>query len=172
MKRFAALAVAIALLCTLLCGCNNQPLSLYAKDCLQRACDDPLYLGSVYCMTNPSYAISPVIGQDLVDALRLDEWVLYEDEERVFDDRAMTTIFVTTDGDDQMTIKVGKKYGAIGRFEDTLLPIGNQLGSVPLEKETYYRLPQETDGELFSIVDALAEHYVNLANDGKNPLLE
>lgn len=164
MKRFLSLLLIVTLLFAL-CGCNNQPLSLYAKDCLQRACDDPLYLGSIFCMENPSYAISPTIGQDFVDALRLDEWELYEEDERVFNDRAMTTVFVKTDSGDQITIKVGKEYGAIGVFEDTLLPIGDQLGSVPIEKETYYRLPQDSDGELFDIVDALAEHYVNLANN-------
>ncbi len=170
MKRSVSLVLIVALICVTLCGCNTQPLSLYAKDCLQRACDDPTRMPpTVFCVTNPSYAIAP-IGQDLVDALRLDEWVLYEDEERVFDDRAMTTIFVETDSDDQLTIKVGKEYGAIGRFEDKFLPIGDQLGSIPIEKDTYYRLPQEADGELFAVVDALAERYVNLANGGKNPL--
>ncbi len=112
----------------------------------------------------------PTIGQDLVDALRLDEWVLYEDEERVFDDRAMTTIYVHTTGDDRIAIKVGKEYGAIGIFEDQLLPLGTSIATTPTEKLAYYRLPQNTDGELFAIVDALAEHYINLANDGKNPL--
>ncbi len=59
MKRSVSLVLIVALICVTLCGCNTQPLSLYAKDCLQRACDDPLYLGSIFCMTNPSYAVSP-----------------------------------------------------------------------------------------------------------------
>lgn len=164
MKRFLSLLL-VATLLFALCGCNHRPLSLYAKDCLQRACDDPTYPVSIYCMENPSYAISPTIGQDFVDALRLDEWELYEEDERVFDDRAMTTIFVHATDDERITIKVGKEYGSIGISEDRGLPLGTSIATVPTENTTYYRLPQNTDGELFAIVDALAEHYINLANN-------
>lgn len=172
MKRLFAFLLVVTLLSIMLCGCNTQPLSLYAKDCLQRACDDPTYLGYMFCMTNPSSALAPDIGQDLVDALRLEEWVLYEEDERVFNDHAMTTIFVHATDDDQIAIKVGKEYGSIGIFEDQLLPLGTSIATTSVEKPVYYRLPQNSDGELFAVVDALAEHYINLANDGENSLLD